>query len=750
MVHDRVCSTRRSACIVAALFCFLVAAPFAAAEDFRAGALRFEQCVPDDCYFFASFEGLAAGDAAFEGTGLAKTWREEEVRSFVRELESRMHEHLSRHPLPQEAAALRSILQGRVAIAVGDLTMVALRVPTPAFVLAIDTGNKTREFHGMLSEVLGELSQTGIRPQTIQHGGREIQSIPIPNAPFTSVCFTQVDNLFLVGLNKYYLGRVLDHHASGKGVLAANDSFRRGISHAQSAKVMSTIFFNIDGVKSRIGGLAPPEITEVVTDLGLDAIRSVTLVAAVDGTGARDTYYIDAPGQKRGFVKLSAPGPVVESALALAPESTVYFSQMNFDFAGAVDEALRLVDKYWPPARAQFEAGRSRIRERVGFDPHTEFLASLGQGISMSVSMPSNGGFVPDLLGTLHLEKPDVFHACVQKLLDRAGAKRKSLDFEGNTLYYMSVNSDVPFTPTYAIVDDTFYCAGTPLMLKEALRNRARDGKSLASNATFRAAQSKLSSRPKASLEYVDLPRVVGLCYATGAPFLQVFQGRVDEAGIPIDLALLPTTEALTRNLDPLIRAYSTDKNGMVGECFAPTGFGVVLAAASRFVNRLEGMPPVREMAGHFEGVELPMARARRQAMEAERARAEAMMQTERAEAAMQEARAARADAVREVERSRGADAGMIFQIAFDAHTAGHYERAREGFLHAAELGFETATCYYNVACGYALSAESDKALEWLEKAIDEGFANRRLLSEDSDLDSIRDTSRFKELAKRL
>ncbi len=633
MVDHRIRTCRRVAWIVAALVGVLAAAPSASAEDFRAGSLRFEQCVPDDCYFFGSFEGLAAGDAAFEGTGLAKTWQEGEVRSFVRELEQRVHEHLARNPLPEEVVALRSILQGRVSIAIGDLTMVALRTPTPSFVLAIDTGNKTREFHGMLSRALEELSGSGIRPHAIAHGNHQIQSLPIPNAPFTSICYAQLDNLFLVGLNKYYLGRMLDHHESGKGTLAANDSFRRGMAHAGKAKVLSTMFFNIDGVKSRIGRLTPPEITELVADLGLDAIRSVTLVAAVDGTGARDVYYIDAPGPKRGFVKLCAPGPVVESALALAPESTVYFSQMNFDFVGAVDEALRLVDKYWPPARMEFERARDQIRERVGFDPHTEFLASLGQGISMSVSMPSNGGFVPDLLGTLHLEKPDVFHACVKKLFDRAGVQRKSLDFEGTTLYYMSLHPEVPFTPTYAIVDDTFYCAGAPLMLKEALRNRARDGKSLASNEAFRAARSKLSSRPKASLEYVDVPRFVGVCYATGAPFLQGLQGRVDEAGVPIDLALLPTTEALTRHLDPLIRSYSADEHGMIGECFSPTGFGVALAAASRLVNRLEGMPPVREIAGHLDGFELPMARARRRAMEAERANAEAVRRAHRARA---------------------------------------------------------------------------------------------------------------------
>jgi hypothetical protein len=48
------------------------------------------------------------------------------------------------------------------------------------------------------------------------------------------------------------------------------------------------------------------------------------------------------------------------------------------------------------------------------------------------------------------------------------------------------------------------------------------------------------------------------------------------------------------------------------------------------------------------------------------------------------------------------------------------------------------------------LSGQKEKALDNLEKAISAGFTDRQQYESDSDLDSLRETERFKELLKRL
>jgi adenylate cyclase len=55
---------------------------------------------------------------------------------------------------------------------------------------------------------------------------------------------------------------------------------------------------------------------------------------------------------------------------------------------------------------------------------------------------------------------------------------------------------------------------------------------------------------------------------------------------------------------------------------------------------------------------------------------------------------------------------------------------------------------HYNVGCVYALSGESEKAIEYLEKATAREDWYKGWAQKDSDLDSLRSHSRFQALLK--
>ena len=61
-------------------------------------------------------------------------------------------------------------------------------------------------------------------------------------------------------------------------------------------------------------------------------------------------------------------------------------------------------------------------------------------------------------------------------------------------------------------------------------------------------------------------------------------------------------------------------------------------------------------------------------------------------------------------------------------------------------FGATTPTDLYNVACGFALIGQKDKALDYLGRAVAGGFNDRRLLETDTDLASIRETDGFKQI----
>jgi len=54
------------------------------------------------------------------------------------------------------------------------------------------------------------------------------------------------------------------------------------------------------------------------------------------------------------------------------------------------------------------------------------------------------------------------------------------------------------------------------------------------------------------------------------------------------------------------------------------------------------------------------------------------------------------------------------------------------------------------VGCLYALAGSSEKALDYLDKSIQNNMAYRKWLENDSDWDSIRNESRFQALLRKL
>ena len=76
-------------------------------------------------------------------------------------------------------------------------------------------------------------------------------------------------------------------------------------------------------------------------------------------------------------------------------------------------------------------------------------------------------------------------------------------------------------------------------------------------------------------------------------------------------------------------------------------------------------------------------------------------------------------------------------------HHAGRYrDAARVGdILFKAEPAPLAA---YNVACSWALAGETEHALTWLDRAVENGFRDTALIDSDNNFDSIRDTDGFR------
>jgi beta-lactamase regulating signal transducer with metallopeptidase domain/Tfp pilus assembly protein PilF len=89
------------------------------------------------------------------------------------------------------------------------------------------------------------------------------------------------------------------------------------------------------------------------------------------------------------------------------------------------------------------------------------------------------------------------------------------------------------------------------------------------------------------------------------------------------------------------------------------------------------------------------------------------------------------------------------FEKAYKLHSAERFEEAIELFGEALDQGYRPSASTYNIACGYARLGRTDEAIEWLERALDDGFDGGYLFK-DSDLDPIRSDAAFRELLDRV
>lgn len=80
------------------------------------------------------------------------------------------------------------------------------------------------------------------------------------------------------------------------------------------------------------------------------------------------------------------------------------------------------------------------------------------------------------------------------------------------------------------------------------------------------------------------------------------------------------------------------------------------------------------------------------------------------------------------------------------ARMEGQQEQAIKSFETAIENNPDLAPAYYGIACIYALWKKKELALHFFEKALQKGFRDKTHIEKDSDLDFLKDDSKFCEL----
>jgi len=82
--------------------------------------------------------------------------------------------------------------------------------------------------------------------------------------------------------------------------------------------------------------------------------------------------------------------------------------------------------------------------------------------------------------------------------------------------------------------------------------------------------------------------------------------------------------------------------------------------------------------------------------------------------------------------------------------TANKIDESLEWLERAVALNPNAIAILYNAACNYSLLGRTNIALNYLDRAVEEGFGSREWIKNDSDLDNIRNDPRFQPIVERI
>lgn len=88
--------------------------------------------------------------------------------------------------------------------------------------------------------------------------------------------------------------------------------------------------------------------------------------------------------------------------------------------------------------------------------------------------------------------------------------------------------------------------------------------------------------------------------------------------------------------------------------------------------------------------------------------------------------------------------------LGYSLHASGDLDEALKAHIKATEFAEQAPIASYNAACVFALRGKKTEALDWLAKAAEKGFSGADHMAEDTDMDSLRNEPRYKEIVAKI
>jgi hypothetical protein len=312
------------------------------------------------------------------------------------------------------------------------------------------------------------------------------------------------------------------------------------------------------------------EVGKLLDNLGVSGMNSLVLYSGFDGEAERGLIELDAPGPRKGLLKLLAGKPFKLEDVPPLPPDVVSWSMTHFDLAAAYDvglQAARQIIKITSPENLKdFEDGVRGINLLLGLDLRKDLLGSLGTRLVLYNS-PSEGIFTLGQTAIVEVRDAERLEGALAQLVKALATfsggqvEIKRRTYRGVPVREVHVREQgFFFIPTYA-----FYKGEKTTWLAVSLFPQpvhgfiARAKGDLPAWKPDRATARSLKRLPGEflSVSYSD-PRPTVKQVLSVAPMIGGLVNSLNKE-IDFDVASLPVAQDVTRHLFPNVSVLSDD-----------------------------------------------------------------------------------------------------------------------------------------------------------------------------------------------
>lgn len=597
----------------AAAACAALAAPTSVrAQD------SFKQSLPENTLFYLSAPDLERWWTGFQNSAVYKIWREEEVQEFLADLLAMAQEKYGeamaqakamhdQGMIPFDPAKVEQLRLKSMSVAITDLAMPGQEKPGKlSFALSIDFGDTANIASEMIESLvpmaLANAPEGAIVPATEEIEGVTMKKITSPMAsmmfPSAGLMYGFVDGKLVIGTDLAVTRSVV---AGLKGKVAEKNlstdaEYALCAKQVQASKGEIEVFMRpkafLDfGVEAlRFGAMQDRDLREnvdidgivrAIDVLGLNGLKSMGISSGYDGNKGVTKSFVNVPeDERKGLFALSDGSAVDMSHLDWIPKGVGSFSVMRLPNVERIYTVIMDAVAAYDQGVAEMAKGEiAQVEEGLGFNIQKDVFGAFSDEL-LTYSMPMTGLMAtPEFVFMLGCKNPTKTLEVFKKLSALSEGTVALSEVAGEEmLYSIDITLDEfgggmdptgMLDPTIGFKNGYMILSFSRSDVKNAFtRFDGQGAESVRENAAFKPYADSIPQNAD-SLSFSDVATSIQGVYGS----LSGMIGMVPiPPEVPIDVGLLPSSEALTKHLFGSIAWARTTGLGWESESVGPFG----------------------------------------------------------------------------------------------------------------------------------------------------------------------------------